>query len=100
MPFRDLIRAILQDVQANREESISLNVPTPINPRLWAMDAACLSATTSPAPSSVSRTAKTPYNKSKKCTRVSTGDDLDNSTLALAAKKVVDLAGALTGLLE
>jgi hypothetical protein len=100
MPFRDLIGAILHDVQANGEESISLNVPTPIDPRLWAMDATRSSATTSPAPSSVSKTAKTPYNKSKKRTWVDTGDDSDDGTLAPAAKKVVDLAGALAGLSE
>jgi hypothetical protein len=100
MPFRDLIRAILYNIQANREESISLNVPSPIDPRLSAIDAARLSATISPAPSSVPKTAKTLYNKSKKRTRVDTGDNSDDGTLAPAAKKVVDLAGALAGLSE
>jgi len=48
----------------------------------------------------VSKTAKTLYNKSKKCIRVNTSDNLDDGTLALAVKKVVDLVGALIGLSE
>ncbi len=48
----------------------------------------------------MSKTAKTLYNKSKKRIRVNTGDNSDNGTLALAVKKVVDLVGALIGLLE
>jgi hypothetical protein len=99
MPFRDLIGAILHDIQANGEDSLSLNKPTPIDPRLREIDAIRLSTTTSPTPSSISKTAKTLYNKSRKRTRAEGSDDLDDATLAPVAKKV-DLGTALTRLSE
>jgi hypothetical protein len=89
MPLRDLIGAILHDVQANRGESLSLNIPTSIDPRLWALDTARASSTASPAPSSSSKAPKTPYNKSKKRAWVDTGDDSEDATLALVALPVV-----------
>jgi Myb/SANT-like DNA-binding protein len=111
MPLRDLIGAILHDVQANGGESLSLNIPTPIDPRLWALDAAQASSTASPAPSSASKASKTLYNKSKKRAWVDTGDDSEDATPALVAlpvvKKVmvnnnnkVDIGVALSGLSE
>jgi hypothetical protein len=99
MPFRDLIGSILHDVQANGEESFSFNKPTTIDPRLRAMDTARSSATESPDPSFVSRTAKTLYNKSKKRPYTEPTNDSEDDTLAPAPKRV-DLAGALIGLSE
>jgi hypothetical protein len=100
MPLRDLIGTILHDVQANGEESVSLNKPTLIDPRLHTIDAAQALSTASPAPSLVLKPSKTPYNKSKKRTRVDTADNSDNDgTLPLAAKKI-DLGAALMGLSE
>jgi hypothetical protein len=99
MPFRDLIGSILHDVQANGEESFSFNKPTTIDPRLRAMDTARSSATESPDPSFVSRTAKTLYNKSKKRPYTEPTNDSEDDTLAPAPKRV-DLAGALMGLSE
>jgi hypothetical protein len=100
MPLRDLIGTILHDVQANGEESVSLNKPTLIDPRLYTIDAAQALSTASPAPSLVLKPSKTPYNKSKKRTRVDTADNSDNDgTLPLAAKKI-DLGAAFMGLSE
>jgi hypothetical protein len=100
MPLRDLIGTILHDVQANREESVSLNKPTLIDLQLYTIDTAQASSTVLPAPSLVLKPSKTPYNKSKKRLQVNTADDSDNdSTLTLAAKKV-DLRAALIGLSE
>jgi hypothetical protein len=99
MPLRDLIGTILHDVQANGEESVSLNRPTLIDPRLYAIDTAQASSIASPAPSFVSKPSKMLYNKSKKRTRVDTADDSDDGTLAPAIKKV-DLGAALMSLSE
>jgi hypothetical protein len=99
MPFRDLIGAILHDIQANGEDSLSLNKPTPIDPRLREIDAIRLSTTTSPTPSSIPKTAKTLYNKSRKRTRAEGSDDSDDATQAPVAKKV-DLGTAITRLSE
>ena len=99
MPLRDLIGTILHDVQANREESVSLNKPTLIDPRLYAIDAARASSTASPAPSLGFNPSKTSYNKGKKRTRVNAANNLDDGTLTPAAKKV-DLGAALIGLSE
>jgi hypothetical protein len=104
MPFRDLIGAILHDVQANGEESIALVPSILIDPRLYAIDTAQLSSASSPTPSTSSKVSKTLYNRSKKRPLAETGDDSDDSTLAPVPKKVivnkVDLGAALQGLSE
>jgi hypothetical protein len=99
IPLRDLIGTILHDIQANREESVSLNKPTLIDPRLYTIDAAQVLSIVSPALSLVLKPSKTRYNKSKKRTRVDIANDSDNDgTLPLAVKKI-DLGAALMGLL-
>jgi Myb/SANT-like DNA-binding domain len=109
MPLRDLIGAILHDVQANGSESFSLNILTPIDPRLLALDTTRVSSIVSPASSSASKAPKTIYNKSKKRAWFDTSDDLEDDTLAPVAlpvgKKIivndnnkVDIGAALSEL--
>jgi Myb/SANT-like DNA-binding domain len=97
MPFRDIIGYILHDVQANGQGALTLEVLTPVDPRLKALDSTAALYSTSPAPIPLPTTAKTPYNKSKKRIRAEDGDESDKGTVAL---KKVDLGVAISGLSE
>ena len=92
MPLRDLIGEILQDVQATGRSAFTTADPTPLDPRLIALDAGNSSASISPAPIAALKPA---YNKSKKRARIEEGDDVDEK--APAAKKV-DIGIAISGL--
>jgi hypothetical protein len=92
MPLCDLIGEILQDVQATGRSSFTIADPTPLDPRLIALDAGNSSASVSPAPIVA---LKPVYNKSKKRARIEEGDDVDEK--APVAKKV-DIGIAISGL--
>ena len=95
MPFCDMIGYILHDVQANGKGALTLEDPTPIDPRLQALDAATTLSSTSPVPIPLPKTTKTSYNKSKKRVKI---EDLDESDEGTPALKKIDLGLAILGL--
>ena len=92
-----MIGYILHDVrvQANGNGALTLEDPTPVDPRLKALDAAHPSASASPAPTAPPKSAKTPYKKSKNKRAKVEDDDSDEGT---PAPKKVDLGTAISGL--
>jgi hypothetical protein len=95
MPFRDIIGYILHDVQANGKGALILKDPTPVDPRLRALDnsstSTFISTTLTPTP----RMPKFLYNKSKKRGRPQDSDEPEEGHPAL---KKVDLRAVIAGL--
>ena len=92
MPFRDSIGFILYDVQANGKGALTLEEPTPLDPRLTALKGNSLSAT----PRASSAPPKSLYNKSKKRPIEESMDGTDEPTNSLLKK--LDLGIAISGL--
>ncbi len=87
MLFREELSVILHDVQANGKGALSLATPTLVDPRLEAISVS--------RSSSVIRTVKTPYNKSRKRAIAEVDNKPEDGTLV--AKKV-DLGTAIQGM--
>jgi hypothetical protein len=62
IPFCDIIGYILHDVQANSQGTLTLEVLTPVDPRLKALDSTTALYSTSLAPIPLLTAAKTLYN--------------------------------------
>jgi hypothetical protein len=89
MPFRDMISYILHDVQANGRGGLTLETPTPTDPRLTSI--APRQDLPNP-PNNIS--ARTPYNKSKKRVRNDASDEEGRTT----PPKKIDLGVAISNL--
>src|ERR1700733_6473436 len=94
MPFRDMIRYVLHDVQANREGAFSLEEPTPIDPRLLPTESTASSpVSTSPTlPSKLQ--GRGLYNKSRN-KRVKDKDKTEEA--GTPPPKKVDLGVVISG---
>jgi hypothetical protein len=91
-----MISYILHDVQANRESAFSLEKPTPLDPRLKAINGAT-SASSSPVPPV--KSSKILYSKSKAKRIKEEEDESERSTPALKKEKAkkLDLPTAISG---
>jgi hypothetical protein len=83
MPFRDMISYILHDVQANGDSAFSLEKPTPLDPRLDAIN----QATSASSPVPPTKSSKKLYSKSKG-KRMKEEDESDGGTPAPKKEKV------------
>jgi hypothetical protein len=104
MPFRDIIREILQEETANKGGALTSANPTLINPCLLAYNtklSGSASTSTSLGLSRLLLWPKTTNNKSKKRTKIKSVDD--DKDKALARKKPntkINLGVAILGLVE
>ena len=90
MPYREEIGFILHDVQANGQGALTLEDPTPIDPRLS-------SSTASRSSTTPLKRGQTLYNKSKKRVKVEDLDRSDENSSTPAPKKI-DLGTAISSL--
>jgi hypothetical protein len=104
MPFRDMIREILQEETANGGGALTSADPTLIDPRLLTYNtelSRSASTSTSSGLSGLLLRPKTTYNKSKKRTKIKSVDN--DKDEALARKKPdtkINLGVAILGLTE
>jgi hypothetical protein len=85
MPFRDIIREILQEETANRGGALTGADPTPIDPCLLAYDTKLSRSASTSISLGLSRLLlwpKTIYNKSKKRTKINSVDNDKDEALA------------------
>jgi hypothetical protein len=90
MPYRETISLILHDVQANGKGALTLEEPTPIDPRIAALKPLSLTSRASSAP------PKTSYNRSRKRNIAEIADNKDKTING--SNKKVDLRVAIASL--
>jgi hypothetical protein len=98
MPYREALSLILHDVQANGKGAMTIEEPTPIDPRLTSLQGLASSSQASSTPLRGSPApAKPPYNRSRKRGALEASNEEDLLTSGNASKKI-DLGVAITGL--
>jgi hypothetical protein len=90
MLYRETISLILHNVQANGKGALTLEEPTPIDPRIAALKPLSLTSRASSAP------PKTLYNRSRKRNIAEIADNKDKTTNG--SNKKVDLRVAIASL--
>jgi hypothetical protein len=96
MPFRDSISFILHDVQANGKGALTLEEPTPVDPRLATLQINSTLSASPRASSAPPKVGNTPYNKGRKHAMVEVTDDTDEATQP--SLKKLDIGVAISGL--